>query len=203
MGEPSTIYENVHGRKPGRGIRPYLLLLKYLFVSIFVGGLVSMLIQGFILPGIDTLQDWQRRGMLLRHSYVWVIVPGLLGGMLTGLIMLWAHFGALIRMRWLQVKLVLIAVCVPSLHFYMRGKADALHATLARGTPQDLQTAAELWRDLRTGTVASLVFALMIVFLGRIKPRLGQNYGRTFNRQVSSAAPPTTDPPPAVRSRPA
>jgi hypothetical protein len=203
MAEPSSLYQNVYGRKPGRGIRPYVILPKYVFVSIFVGGLFSMLVQGFLLPTPDQTEDWRRREWLLTNSYVFVIVPGLLGGMITGLVLLFTHFSVFIRMRWLQVKLVLIAICVPTLHFYMRGKAQELHAVLARGTAEDLQTAAALWSDLRGGTIASIAFALMIVFLGRIKPRLGQDYGRTFTHRPSGV--PATGPgmkPPTHEERP-
>src|SRR5262249_30295486 len=100
-----------------------------------------------------------------------------------------AHFRAFIRMRWLQTKLLMLAIGVPSLHFHMRGKADELHAVLARAGDGDLHRAVELWQDLRAGTIAAITFALVIIFLGRIKPRLGQSYGRIF----ASPAAPTAD----------
>jgi hypothetical protein len=173
-------YTNIHGRRWGRGARPWLLLPKYAFVSIFLGGLVTMLILGFVQPRPETLAEWRRRELLLSHAYVRVIVPGLLGAILMGLLLLSTHFRVFIRMRWLQAKLVLLAVCVPSLHFYMRGKATALHAVLSDESRADLTRAGELWGDLRLGTLLSLCFAVCLVILGRIKPRLGQDYGRTF-----------------------
>ncbi len=200
MSEPRAAPANIYGRKWGRGIRPYLLLPKYVCVSVFVGGLVHMLVQGFLLGGPETPEEWRRRELMLAHSFVYVIVPGLLGGMVMGLVLLALHFRALIRMRWLQVKLVVVAIGVPSLHFYMRGKAVALHAALARGTADDLRGAAGLWQDLRAGTIASIVFALVVVYLGRIKPRLGQAYGRTFAKRGTGGVEPEAGAEPAGRS---
>lgn len=170
--------QNIHGRKGGRGLRPYLILPKYVFVSIFLGGLVSLLVLAFLRPMPQRIEEWQFRIKLVAISYVFVVVPGLLGGMIVGLILLFSHFRAFVRMRWLQLKLLLVAVCVPCLHFYMRGKATQLHALLDRNEPGDLQQAPALWLDLRNGTLSAIMFALVVIFLGRIKPRLGQNYAR-------------------------
>jgi hypothetical protein len=186
MSASSPTPRNIHGRQGGRGLRPYLIFPKSVFVSVFLGGLVSLLVLAFLQRTPTTLEEWRHRASLVAVSYVFVVVPGLLGGMIVGLILLFSHFRAFIQMRWLQLKLVLIAVCVPSLHFYMRGKATQLHNILDRNESGDLERAAELWLELRNGTLAAILFALIVIFLGRIKPRLGQNYVRTSSRSASS-----------------
>src|SRR5437870_5135224 len=68
-----TEYMNVRGRTGGRGGRPWLIVPKYLFVAIFVGGLVSLLVLAFLQPEPTRLEEWRRREVLLSHSYVRVI----------------------------------------------------------------------------------------------------------------------------------
>jgi len=84
-------------------------------------------------------------------------------------------------MRWFVLKMVLIAVCVPGLHLFMSSRARALRAVLNASTP-DLQSAAFLWHQMLAGTIAALTFAVVVIVLGRVKPRLGQDYARTFSR---------------------
>ena len=81
-------------------------------------------------------------------------------------------------MRWLQVKLALIIV-VPTFHLFMAGRSLAAGCDHAGGFP-----AATLLQTLFRGTVATLAFAVAVI-LGRLKPRLGQAYGRTFGQKQS------------------
>ncbi len=173
-------YRNLHGRQWGRGIRPYLLLPKVVVVGTFGGGLVTVLVLGFAAPAPDSPDAWRAQADVISRAYVHVIVPALLGTLLMGMCLASTHFHAFIRMRWFQVKLLLVAVCVPALHLYMRGRSLALKGALQ--APADLAAAAVARRQMLAGTIATLVFALVIVFLGRVKPRLGQDYGRTFTR---------------------
>lgn len=188
----ATEYVNIHGRRWGRGIRPWLLVPKVICVSVFLGGLVSVLVLGYLPAPPATHEGWLDHARFLRRAYVCVIVPALVGAMFMGLLLLSAHFTALIRMRWMQVKLVLMAVFVPSMHTYMQNRSIALREVLESNG--DLALAGTLRGDMLAGNVATLAFALAAMFLGRVKPRLGQRYGRTFARAVpgdaTSAEPP-------------
>jgi hypothetical protein len=47
----------------------------------------------------------------------------------------------------------------------------------------DFAAATLLRKQLFRGTVATLAFAVAVILLGRLKPRLGQAYGRTFGQK--------------------
>lgn len=168
-------YVNIHGRKAGRGWRPLLLILKLVFVGGFLGGLLCVLVLVFAEPQPATAEAWSREAELISRFYLRVIVPSLVGAMLTGAALMYAHFAALFRMRWLRAKLALAALCIPTLHVVMRGRSVAFHQAVERG---DFAAAAELRSQLSAGTAAALGLAVALMILGRIKPRLGQNYAR-------------------------
>jgi hypothetical protein len=182
----SSSYRNIHGRKWGRGLRPYLLLPKVILVGIFLGGIVSVLMLAFLEPPPGTHPEWTRHARLIQSMYIRVIVPALVGTLVTGILLSLSHLRAFLRMRWFQLKLALIVAFVPALHVIMRERSLALRAALAE--PEDLAAAAVLRTHMMWGTLVVLLFALVVILLGRIKPRLGQDYGRTFAR------PPAPDP---------
>ena len=168
-------HTNIYGRKWGRGIRPYLLLPKVLCVGAFFGGLVTLLVLAFLRPVPQSPSEWLAEAELIRRTYTQAIVPGLVGAMIFGVLLLLPVRRALLHMRWLQVKLALVLICVPTLHLYMRLKSLELRAAIPSA-----HAPAAARHALLAGTVAAIVFAGVVIFLGRIKPRLGQDYGRTF-----------------------
>ena len=174
----ATRHGNVHGRKWGRGVRPYLLLPKIVCVATFLGGLVSLLVLLLLPEPPQTREAWIAQAELVRRGFGWVIVPSATGAVVFGSLLLRCHFRVFLRMRWVRVKLALIAVFVPGLHLFMRSRSIRL-ARLVEGDG-DLAEAAVVRGELAAGTLAALGFVLVVIFLGRIKPRLGQRYGRTF-----------------------
>jgi hypothetical protein len=176
-------YRNIHGRKPGRGWRPWLLIPKYAAAAVFLGGLVSLLVLGFLPPAPTTQDGWARLSALIHDAYAFVIVPGLLGALILGVLLALAHPLTFIRMRWLQLKLVLITAFVPTLHVFMSHRSIALRDAVAR---EDFAAAAQLRQELMAGTLTAIAFALLIIVLGRLKPRLAQNFAQTFSKQDRS-----------------
>ena len=49
----SPPYTNIFGRKPGRGVRPWLLIPKVIAVATFVGGYVATIVSGEIVIDRD------------------------------------------------------------------------------------------------------------------------------------------------------
>ncbi len=176
----ATEYRNIHGRQWGRGIRPYLLLPKFVCVGIFLGGLVSLMLLELLRPPPRTPAAWAEHADRIRRAYTLVIVPALVGVLLMGLLLASTHFKAFIRMRWFKVKMVTVAVFVPTLHTFMQNRSRALRAAVIDAP--DPAAAGAIRQQLVWGTCAVLIFAFCIIVLGRIKPRLGQDYARTFSK---------------------
>ena len=177
---PTGEYRNIHGRRPGRGVRPWLLVPKIVGAAVLLGGLVSLLVLVFARSQPTDASDWARHADLIRRAFTQVIVPALIATLLIGLLLALAHPGIFLRMRWLQAKLATMAVFVPTLHFYMSRRSVALGHAITR---DDFATAEALREQLFRGTVAAVAFVLIVIVLGRLKPRLGQHYGRTFGRK--------------------
>lgn len=175
---------NIYGRRPGRGLRPYLIVLKILSVAAFFGGLMVVLIAVLGRPAPQNSAGWHDEIALVHRIYIGVIVPGLVAALVFGTLLFASIWRAMLRMRWFVAKMILIAVAVPALHFYMRSRSLAMEALFAQPAP-DLQQASALRVQMTAGTVLAIVFAVAAIILGRVKPRLGQNYGRTFGSRQS------------------
>ncbi len=178
---------NKSGRKPGRGIRPWLLIPKVLCVAIVFGGLVAALA-----ISMRVHQATPRQWLVVISDLNWIftraIVPGLLGSIGFGIALLMQHPRELIRMRWLRLKLLLLVVGLPTLHLWMshllsgmrESATEAEKLTNMLGEPVRL----EHWTQFRIGLVIGVATVALIICIGRQKPRLGQRYG-TPSRDVS------------------
>ena len=152
----------------------------------FTGGVATVAVLVGTRPAPTDTAGWLAEAELIRLIYTRVAVPGLIGALVFGTVLAASMWQVIIRMRWFVVKFVVVLSSVPSLHMFMRSRSIALHQLLAHPAP-DLQQAAGLRGQLLAGTLLTLGFAVTAIILGRIKPRLGQDYGRTFSR----SAPPT------------
>jgi hypothetical protein len=175
-------YENIYGRKGGRGWRPYLLIPKFLFVASFWGGVLTLLVVGFLGPAPKTAADWSREAEFIRNTYHGVIIPAISATLIAGAALASAHLRVFLRMRWLQVKLILIAIFIPAFHLFTASRSLALRDAIGHG---DLLSARHLRGQLFGGAIATLAFAFAMILLGRLKPRLGQNYARTFSGSLT------------------
>lgn len=169
--------QNIYGRRGGRGLRPYLLMAKIVFVATFLGGLISLLVL-VLLPAMPQSDEGRRAyADALHRAFAMVIIPSLVGAMISGISLLASVWRPLIRMRWLQVKAAIIFACVPLLHTFMRHWSQTLQTLVAAEHP-DAATLATCRNHIIAGTVAILVFGVLTAILGRVKPRLGQRYGK-------------------------
>lgn len=177
---PSTAYTNVHGRRWGRGLRPYLLAVKLLGVCGLVGGLAFLaFVQAAGEPG-DTVEGWPGRVAEAHRAFGRLILPGLALAAAAG-IALWASiWRAMIRMRWFRVKMAVLLIGGPGLHLLLRSTLLELSATVAGDGSIDAGRARTLYATLIAGVALALVWAVGLMILGRIKPRLGQDIGRTL-----------------------
>jgi hypothetical protein len=178
-------YRNIHGRKWGRGLRPWLLLPKVVFVGIFLGSLVSTLVLVFLPPPPVTPEGWMEHLQTIRRAFEHLVVPALLGAILCGVLLTAIQGKALLRMRWLRLKVIVVAVFVPAAHLFMHGRFLVLEEAVRSGS-QPRAVAAR--HAMTLGLVAVIACGLLVIVLGRLKPRLGQDYAKTSSRAAEREA---------------
>lgn len=202
MGE---VIENRFGRRPGRGLRPWLLMPKVIAVAIYLGTLAATL--GIWLAGdLRAMDAADPRRLWTIEQVSWLTrfltVPALLLAMALGASLLLQHPRQFLRMRWLQVKLLSIAIVIPSAHFYCSSRLAQLRQAAAMQQIDDVGAT-----HLTCGLACALAGSIWIVILGRLKPRLGQNWARSYAvgmpQPVTSPARPSASQAPPPASEPA
>ena len=151
-------------------MRPWLIQLKLLGLLGFLGGLMSLTAMTLLGPVPETAEGWQ----VLRESMRSVFFPCVFAGVgvtiLAGLLLFLRHPKHFSRMRWFRLKVALLVVLIPGLHFWSRGRVLAFYAALDEGR---LNEAPELWQRVGVAFAVALVTMLCVASLGRYKPRLG------------------------------
>lgn len=164
-----------------------MLMLKLCSVATLFGGLIVLLVL-VLAPGVpETPEAWRERTELLGRGFLRVVVPASMGAILAGLLLTASIWRVLIRMHWFLTKMVMVACGLPALHLFMRTRLLALRAEIATESPS-VSEAVALWMQLLGGTTAGAMLVLAVMFLGRVKPRLGQDYGRSFAGSESRSA---------------
>ena len=158
-------------RRPGRGARPWLILVKFVGLIGIFGGLASLAAIGLLGPVPESPEGWR----LLRGLMRAIFWPCVFGGILvtiTAGICLWLHHPVeFSRRRWFRLKVGLLAVCVPSLHLMARGRVEAFYDAIDDG---NMEVLAGMWRDVTRAWVVAFVVLFLVAMIGRVKPRLGQ-----------------------------
>jgi len=135
-------YTNKHGRTFTRGLRPYLLIPKVLCVAGYFGGLLAMLL-------VDNAQ----------RLHVWLVIPAAVGALALGVALLALQGTIMLRMRWLQVKLMLVILVIVGGHLAYETTGSTLINAALLGN------------------------AAVLIWLGRHKPRLGQNIATVYQQR--------------------
>lgn len=178
---------NRFGRRPGRGIRPLLLLPKVVAVCIYVGALAGASVLWFTFHFSSLEPADPHRLLFLKQVSLlirFVAVPALLAAVCFGVALLLQHPRQFLRMRWLRVKLISILIFIPSAHLFLSSRMALLRDAFSRGVAHD--SAA---RQFGLGLLAAVTVSIWIVVLGRLKPRLGQNWARSY----ADVGPPPSD----------
>lgn len=172
MNSAANTPTNQHGRKFGRGLRPYFLLPKIVGIALLVGGMASVCVLLLDLPREAPLLHEQLER--IAHLYQCVIIPGASVATAAGVALLWMHGKALWALRWMKAKVILAALTIPLLHVLSHHwleqaeeYAEEAQAALALGAAHKLLLL----------TLGGLVAMLLLIWLGRHKPRLGEKFG--------------------------
>ena len=161
---------NKHGRRPGRGIRPWLLIPKILSVAALFGGFLAAAVL-LHASAPQTHEQWTFVITTASTLFLYLIVPAVLCVVLFGVLLFWQHPKVFLKMRWFQVKVVLLILTLPPLHLTGRWLIHHAREALDAG---DLDRVAELMGRF-TLTVDIAVIALIVVItIGRHKPRFGK-----------------------------
>ncbi len=103
-----------------------------------------------------------------------VIIPSLIATLLFGLLLFAQHPKVFITRRWLQAKLV-IAIALIGTHTIARGTFTSIKAVVLDASWQG--ETAEIEAECARFSICLIVglsAAVLLVLLGRLKPRLGQ-----------------------------
>jgi len=165
-----TAYKNKHGRRPGRGIRPWLLIPKVLSIGALLGGFLAASVLLHTNQS-TTHEQWATHIATVSTLFLRLIVPAVLCVVLFGVLLFFQHPKVFLRMRWFQVKVVLLILLLPPLHLTGRG---LIHQAREALTANDLDRVAEMMSYFTiTADLAALALVIVIT-IGRLKPRLGQ-----------------------------
>ena len=155
-------------RRGGRGLRPWILMPKVICVCVALGSLVT----GVALwltepsPGSAGLMEIEHR------IFSQIMVPAILGAIFFGLLLFLQHPRVFFRLRWLQIKLVVVAIFLPVVHVWVSSQLLKLSNLDTKGNNATFVT----WLYI------AVITLLLLIVLGRQKPRLGQNWARDFRR---------------------
>lgn len=161
---------NIHGRRPGRGIRPWLLIPKVLAVGALFGGFtaVAVLLHS---SQPETHDQWAHLIETVSTLFRRLIVPAVLIVIVLGVSLLMQHPGVFLRMRWVRLKLTLLVLALPPLHLTGRWLINQTRQALEAG---QLDRVAELMGRFNIAVDLAVLAVVVVVVLGRHKPRLGQ-----------------------------
>jgi hypothetical protein len=177
MAEP---YPNLHGRKGSRGIRPWLLIPKVLAVGAYFGGLLAAIALWLIACSLARDTANLRDVVVILHLVGWLfeflIVPSLLASILLGVLLFVQHPGPFARLRWWQAKMVTLVLGVPLAHLYLSSRLPVLREETAAADEWNAALATRITWVL----AATLLVSVWVIVLGRLKPRLGQNWALSY-----------------------
>lgn len=157
-----------------RGARLWLIVAKVICVAVYAGGVTTVL-GVWLWSGMTHMQldDPQRQWVIdmTRFVLVYLVVPALLGAIFLGLALLLQRPRELIRMRWLQVKLIGLVVLIPTAHLFCRSRMGILRAATDQSVSNQMAT------QLVIAFSVALIGSLIVVVLARVKPRFSAKNG--------------------------
>ena len=161
-------------------MRPWLLIPKVLGVAMYFGGVTAAAAIAFS-ASPATAAEHQAVATSIARIFLFAAVPGLVLAILCGLALLASHGKPFLRLRWLQVKLALLVVTIPLFHIWISGMVADLRQVEQVTTDVDATFAV-----LRVALLLAAALAVIVIVLGRHKPRLGQGPGSRTTQETST-----------------
>lgn len=163
MGKP-----NQHGRTGGRGLRPWFLIPKVVAVATLFGSLVAFVVISFGEGGRDPAMH-EAFAATLGRVYWRATVPALAVTMVCGWLLFMQHPVVFWRMRWIKTKSYVGSAAVVAI-----ASIGWTLGQLQPGERLEWQNALDL---TQASALAATVLSVVVIWLGRHKPRLGQTPG--------------------------
>ena len=161
-------------RRRGRGLRPAFILVKHAGLFLHLGGLGALGAIGLLAPAPASVGEW----MLLKGVMRAVFWPCVFGGLViviaAGLALFSRHPRHFLATRWFRAKLAILAVLIPTLHVWARGRVQAFYAAIET---HRLDALPGMWRDVTIAFIVALLAMALVAALARTKPRLGERVG--------------------------
>jgi len=157
------------------GYRRALLLGKNLGLLGFLGGMAAIASMRWFGPAPADAAQWKLLIGLMRAVFFPCVFAGVIVVVLCGVLLfarLWRQF---LAMRWFRVKLVVLLVALPALHLWSRTRVREWYALVDANR---LDEALAAWHDVGLRFTVALAVLLPVAALAKVKPRLGQPFGR-------------------------
>lgn len=123
--------------------------------------------------------------MTVSRLYRWMIIPASTIAVALGVVlMVLDQPKALLRLRWLQVKLWMLAAGLPAMHI----GSILLMRAWRRAVEAQALDAVRLRQQLGWATLGILVFLIAVTIIGRLKPRFAQHYRKRPLKPESTTA---------------
>ncbi len=163
-----------HGRKRGRGVRPWLLSAKFIGLTGFLGGLTSLGAMGIVGPTPSTQEGWELLRALSRAIFFPCVFCGLVLAVLAGACLFGRQATVYFKLRWFRVKLVALTIFIPGCHLWVRGHVTRMYDAIEDGRLAD---AAASYQVVSIAYLVSAGIFILIALVSRHKPRLGEALG--------------------------
>ena len=165
---------NRYGRRKGRGIRPWLLVAKFVGLAGFLGGMAALAALYLLGPHAASVEQWRLLRAAARSIFYPTLFAGLILTVVAGVLLWFQMPRAFWRMRWFRVKVILGVIGLPACHFWARSRTMRIDAALEAGEEAAIPG---LWTQTGLALLVALVIALVIAAMARNKPRLGERIG--------------------------
>ena len=152
---------------PPRGYRAVLLVMKFTGLVLMLGGFAALIAVWRFGPEPTTPEEWSFVRRTVKAVFLACVFAGLIITLIAGLGLYLRRRSHWHRQRWFIVKLAMITVLVPPLHFWGRGRMMALDEALAGG---NLARAGQLWDQAGRAFALALAVLCVIALLGALRP---------------------------------
>ncbi|QQE11852.1 hypothetical protein JD969_20640 [Planctomycetota bacterium] len=203
--KPTKTYKNRLGRKSGRGMRPWFLIPKIISICAIWGVLLACAALILCapdtahLPAVEQLNTSRQLLTQITQLLHYLIIPALVLANIFGLLLFLDEPRIFIRLRWLQTKMLLIIIAYPILFAFLNTKLSQsqslIATTITKTTILNHQSATIKQQPILDRAITQtslnlqvinwslliiLILTTLVIILGRHKPKLGQNWAKTY-----------------------